>query len=466
MASIVVVTMIAGMASLLLSVGRANQQELESVQADVKAFYLAEAGLNEALLSMSTSLSSDGDVAMPTAMGSAKQPHHLHQGDYWTSIVDNGDGTYTVTSTGESVDERCSVEAVVQVPDTSSVYHNALFAGNRSENPLYTLGFGGSGGQADVINGNVYSGGNVAVSGGAVVNGSIRATGSISGADGDSGETAPIPDLQAMNYEVDHDYDVAGLFASAAWQYDSAGGSAWQLPEDNPAHSLRKNPSDRKKETGSTVKDDYFLEDPHEKVRVDKNQNGKNAYHLTLTNSHGKGPSTSNKVYYIDGNLWLHNKKTYSFKFYQTQNESTKITVVVKGNIYFSDNLFYQNKNKDGIAFIALADEAVPDSGNIYFGDPEFGTLKEMNAFMYAENDFYDYNLDALGSATVRVFGNMTAGEHISIERDYLGQHSKLTVDFDDRLMKGDLSLPGLPSESSGQDQGLTLLSWRRVNGS
>ena len=56
------------------------------------------------------------------------------------------------------------------------------------------------------------------------------------------------------------------------------------------------------------------------------NQNGKDAYHLTVTDSHGnKGERASNKVYYIDGNLWLHNKKSYSFKFYASQDESNKI---------------------------------------------------------------------------------------------------------------------------------------------
>ena len=211
-ASIVIVMMIASMAGLLLSLGTTAQREIENARADVKAFYLAEAGLNETILAMNTSVQSDGQVAMPTAMGNKQAPLSLHGGSYWAQITDNGDGTFTLRSTGESVGELSAIEAVVQAPESESIYDHALFAGNRSEDALYALGFGGWGGQGDVINGNVFSGGNVAVGGDAVITGKIRATGSISGADGDGGETSPIPDLKAMEYEVNHDYDIASLF--------------------------------------------------------------------------------------------------------------------------------------------------------------------------------------------------------------------------------------------------------------
>jgi hypothetical protein len=52
---------------------------------------------------------------------------------------------------------------------------------------------------------------------------------------------------------------------------------------------------------------------------------------------------------------------------------------------------------------IAIKDLGVRDSGNIYFGDPSFGTLERMDAFMYAENNFLDTNLSATGSARVTV---------------------------------------------------------------
>ena len=57
------------------------------------------------------------------------------------------------------------------------------------------------------------------------------------------------------------------------------------------------------------------------------------------------------------------------------------------------------------------------DSGNVYFGDPTFGTLREMHAFMYAENDFYDTNLSSSSSSIVELVGNMTAGNQVKINR-------------------------------------------------
>jgi len=138
------------------------------------------------------------------------------------------------------------------------------------------------------------------------------------------------------------------------------------------------------------------------------------------------------------------------------------VTFVVKGNIYFSDNMFYMNKQKDGVAFIAITDDDVEDSGNIYFGDPVFGTLEHMDAFMYAENNFYDNNLSASGSAEVTVVGNMTAGNQVAINRDWGDQHSKLTIEFDDRISAGELDLPGLPGVNSASE-GYVVVSWREV---
>ena len=205
------------------------------------------------------------------------------------------------------------------------------------------------------------------------------------------------------------------------------------------------------------------MEDPYEKVHVDKNENGKDASKITLSGKSDPGVNGNELVYFIDGNLWIHNNKTYSFKIDQIGGaQGVQVTFVVRGNIYFSDNLFYQNKNKDGLAFIAIEDPSEPDSGNVYFGDPSFGTLKHMDAYVYAENNFYDNNLDARGSKDVTVNGTMSAGNHVLIERDFGGHHSKLTIDFDNRVHEGSLALPGLP-DMSGADQGVTILSWREV---
>ncbi|MSR62501.1 MAG: hypothetical protein EXS08_08655 [Planctomycetes bacterium] len=276
-----------------------------------------------------------------------------------------------------------------------------------------------------------------------------------------------------MHYDSLADVKVAEEFSTGGATYKSspAGGRAWQLPESNPAHIFRKNPNDRTNETSGTAKDDYFIEDPYEPVRNDSKSDGSDAYMISLAGVNGKpGTSSNHKVFYIDGNLWIHNYPTASFKF-ASEAGGLQVTFVVKGNIYISDNIYYGDKAQDGVAFIAMKDAAVADSGNVYFGDPKFGTLERMYAFLYAENNFLDTNLSATGSAKVELFGNMTAGNQVKINRDFTTtvngkkviQHSKLTVDFDERIANGELKMPGLPKNTADEANDFTILSWREV---
>jgi hypothetical protein len=453
--SIIATMVIAGMTAAMLTVSTASHRENRAATDEIRALYAAEAGLTRTIVGLraGTQAATFGTTTTVVPFG---------KGGFWGSVVDHGDGTYTVDVFGRSGAADRGIEAVL-TSQLNPIYSHALFAGNSGGDPTYSLDLGGCGDQADSVIGNVYSGNEIQMSCDAAVNGTLRAAGGIRGSDGEEGITQPIPDIAGMDYQHNHDFDVAQMFAAATWERNAAGGMAWQVPESNPAHIFRKNPSDRVENTRLTSKDDYFLEDPYEPVSADRNQNGRNAYHITLSGTGGSpGPSGNQKVYYVDGNLWLHNKRTFSFKLYTPSNPGLRVTFIVRGNIYFGDNLFYKNKNKDGIAFVAIKDENEPDSGNIYFGDPAFGTLREMNAFMFAENNFYDTNLDASGSSQVLVHGNMTAGNQVAIDRDYDGAHSKLTVELDDRIMSGRLALPGLP----GFDQGgldFTLASWREI---
>jgi hypothetical protein len=68
-----------------------------------------------------------------------------------------------------------------------------------------------------------------------------------------------------------------------------------------------------------------------------------------------------------------------------------------------------------------------------------------MDAFMYAENNFYDNNLNAGGSATIVVNGVMSAGNQVAINRDFGTSHVKLDLNFDDRVVNRTLTLPGMP---------------------
>jgi hypothetical protein len=364
-----------------------------------------------------------------------------------------GDSTLIVRSTAEVRGETEVLEALL-TGGGSDIYDHALFAGNSSGDPLYKLKLGGTKAQADLVNGDVYSGGAVAVTGNATVTGAIRADGAITGATGETGVSQPIPDIAAMDYPNTADFKVGQLFLGATYKSDELGGKAYQVDEKNPAHIFRKNPSDRASDINSTSKNDYFLEDPYETMTTDEGSTGANACKITLSGLSGEPGSNGNhKVYFIDGNLWVHNMNVFSFKIDHNEPNGVQVTFVAKGNIYFSDNVFYDNTAEDGIAFIAMKDTKVADSGNIYFGDPEYGTLEQMHAFMYAENNFIDKNLSASGSAKVTVYGNMTAGNKVDIQRDYGTQHSKLTVNYDGRISSGDLDMPGLPTtDGAGGD--------------
>jgi len=464
-ATLVTVSVLAVMAGAALTVNTANKNVIESARSRMRAIYLAEAGVAEALGTLYASGLNGDDPA--GQYGDRKSPRTSEAGEFWSELFNNGDGTYTALSTAMVNGSERSLEVIVEVEE-ETIYDHAIFAGNSSGDNNYKMKFGGYGIEADDITGDIYSGGDILISGNVSVNGALRAAGKISGKTGEEDIVLPIPDIPGMDYSVNNDVDVAALFASgdAQWRSDDAGGSAWQMPEDSPAHIFRKSASDRTSASGNNGRDDYFLEDPYEPVRVDADYDGSDAFPITLSGTAGDpGVDTSDAVFFIDGNLWIHNIPTFSFKFVHENGESVNCTFVVRGNIYFSDNIFYDNPETDGVAFIAMKDGDVDNTGNIYFGDPVGGTLEHMDGFMYAENDFVDLNLSATGSKKVTVNGNMTAGNHVAIERSYRNSHSKLTVEFDDRIKTGKISMPGLPTHGSGgtEASAYSVVSWREV---
>jgi len=455
--ALVAVTVLVGLCGAMLMIASRTNTEGDAAVDRHQATAVARAGLADAMVQLAAGSTAE-------TVGSADAPLSFGGGSYWVEIERDPDaGTCLVSAHADVRGASDDLQALL-TGGALDIYDHALFAGNSSGDPSYALKLGGSGVQADLVSGDVYSGGSVAVTGTASVTGDIRAQEDITGASGQTGVSQPIPNIGAMDYPHTADFDVASLFAGATYKSNNLGGSAYQVAESNPAHIFRMNPSDRASDISSTVKDDYFLEDPYEPVRVDSGSTGSDPCPITLSGVSGEsGVNGNHKVYFIDGNLWIHNKKTFSFAIRHHEANGVQVTFVARGNIYFSDNVFYTNPELDGIAFIAMKDGAVEDSGNIYFGDPVFGTLEQMHAFMYAENDFIDKNLDATGSATVAVYGNMTAGNKVDIQRDYGSQHSKLTVNYDGRISMGDLDMPGLPRTDGAGDGTWNFRAMRRV---
>ena len=457
--ALIAVAVLSTLAVSALTLNMAVSREVEADRNEARALHLAEAGLNEAVAMLTTTLTTK--AAPATSLGTETAPNSMKSGQYWADVTDNGDGTFTITATGSVNGRTRRAQAIVRQVG-GGVFDNAVFSGNSSGDPNYVMKVGGTGGQADQILGNIYSGGDVEITGDGNVTGKIQAFGTISGGTGDEGVTQPIMDVSSMNYETTADYDVAALFSAATWEDYSPGGSAWQLPEGNPAHIFRKNPDDRASENSRWTTDDYYMEDPYTVVRNDPNQDGTDAWQVSFS-----GDSGQDKVYFIDGNLWIHSSPTYSYGLVNDNGEPVRITIVVRGNITISDNIFYGDPTRDALMLMALKDPLQPDSGNIYFGDPSGGTLEYMDAFMYAENDFVDYNLSASGSKNVVLNGNMTAGNQVNIDRDVTNSdgtvsHSQLIVQFDDRIASGSLTLPGLPSWI-GATGDFQVLAWREV---
>ena len=452
--ALIAVLVLSGLAGSMVMFSGAVQHENEANAQSTRALYVAEAGLSRGIASVR--------AGAPAGDG----PVDFSGGTYTYTVVPGSDPSMMIVTSHARVGNAERATEAIMVDNSEGAFTSALFAGNSSGDPLYDMKFGGKKLQADSVTGNVYSGGNIVIAGDAKIHGAVRAAGNISGlaSGGETGASLPIPDIGGMNYATNNDYNVKALFAGAVKKSNSAlGGTAWQVPESNPAHIFRKNPSDRTANTSTTPGDDYFLEDPYETANTSSVVDPAHATHITLS-GHDSNPGSngSHKVYYIDGNLWIHNLNLYSFVLYNSGADQIEVTFVVKGNIYVSDNILYQGVRPDGLAMIAIKDPGVTDSGNIYFGDPTFGTLERMDSFMYAENNFIDNNLSASGSAIVTVNGNMTAGNQVKINRDYGTQHSKLTVNFDNRLETGAIDLPGLPGASGGGADWV-VSSWREV---
>lgn len=301
------------------------------------------------------------------------------------------------------------------------------------------------------------------------------------------------PDLAAMHYDR-HKSLSAPPFASEGWGHDiavtasdySANGVAI-VDSNKPEHIFIRNPSQSSNQNkgGVTIRargydpiyyeddeghsvriDDYFLEDPTDSSYNSPDSGGQigRAGSTTYPMYLNVKDNGNEKVYYVDGNLYIHSPVAYAFRF---KEPGTKVTIVAKGNITISDEFYYNadydsnlryndidstivNDAKDVLCLIALKNPKVPgNSGNILIGDAIYGTGGSIHAMMYAENDFVDNNIGGSGQAFISIYGNMTAGGELAIRRA-LGDWTRLDVTLDRRLSQGTIIAYGLPPAPAG----------------
>jgi hypothetical protein len=381
-----------------------------------KAFYLAEAGIE--ILTSRLSNGESGNIAQ-TVLG---------EGTYRVDYYPDADPPYAI-STGRVKGREKRIKVTLSFlapPYECSIYAANLVGG------VWTLMLRGQGSPqrtgphgevegADIINGNIFVNGDVDMYEESSVNpapapntyeldGDVNATGTVSLNDsaaisGDITQGAEMqdpPDLVGMNYAVNNTYNVAQVFE----EEEVSGG---HLVDHELRDVFMQNPPDRSSECDSTVGDDYFLEP----VSV----HGGGTYKDAPTSLH----LGNNRVYYVDGDVWVHSQSSYGFTV------DGKATIVATGNIHLSDNILYADSNSLlGLVALGKYDEYgdLISGGNIYFGDPRYGTMYVVSSLMFAANDFL-YNTDSVTSHPAEpesgfiVNGNLAALNQVVIERDW-----------------------------------------------
>lgn len=421
----------------LLQLGQSGAQEAAYQLRSTQAFWLAEAGRQNCIADLYAGAAGNNGVLSSTVVGT------------------NVPGTYRVIIDPDNSNRRISIGTVllggtngvtrrirIDLAYLARPFEHSIFAGNYTSNTWYfqlrgtgvAIPPGSGSGGIDSIYGDVYINGNAYMDESSKIlspnpnryslTGDLNTTGtsilspgaSVSGSRNQNVPYNPPPDLPAMDYANNNSYDIAKIFRDA-------GITSGRLPSTSPFYNdLRnvvvKNPSDRSVENASTPGDDFYFE-PSSIGSAGTPTTGVTPLNLG-----------TNKVYYVDGQVWFNSHSTYGFKVDGTA------TIVATADIHVSDNLEYNNKGltpvgsnpPDLLALVALGKYNVAGSlvsgGNVYFGDPEYGTLYTADAFMFAANNFY-YNTSANSggqkepTSGFKVFGNYMAVNQVVVLRDW-----------------------------------------------
>jgi hypothetical protein len=442
-----------------------------------RAFYAAEAGLAQ----LTTKLYNEEfeDIA-DTALGEA---------NYNVDLNYEADPPYAI-STGTAGMEIKKIKA--ELSFLSPPYERAVYAGNvtgdewmfslRGQGDPQPIGSGEVGGK-DIVNGNMYVNGDATMYGESRINpspmgnfnGDIESTGtadildsaSVSGAVTEGTEVKSHPSLESMNYAVNNTHNVSQIFADA-------GVSSGYLPSGNELYNVMvKNPGNRSSECSTTFGDDYFLEP----ASVSGGGDQKDA-----TTPLNMG---DNRVYYVDGDVWVHSPSTYGFLV------DGQVTIVATGDIHISDNIKYAD-SESVLGLVALGEYdgsgQLISGGNIYFGDPRFGTIYTVSALMFAADSFLYNTLNALNQVSIErewyddegtgearpAYFDATHspdGKWVDLETGALLsdteinslRHYQMAITYDDRVRTAETQPPGLPRGKSTIFGGLR--DWEELPG-
>mgnify|MGYP000285990122 CR=1 FL=1 len=480
--AMVVVLAVALLGTGALSLSGMNARATSRALSSAKAFWLAEAGVQR----LDRRLFNSVRESIPdTDFGGGRYRVETH--------LDVNPPYAESIGVVQGEEQRIRVELSYLAPP----YEHAVFAGNRS-GVEWSFQMRGTGvpamvggrerGGRDTVNGNVYANGDIALyeqsrinpapapntyqlegDAEAVGNISVSSNAVIAGSQFPHVLPKPAPDLEAMGYATNHTYDIKKIF-------NDAGITSGYLPVGHPLRDVVvKNPSDRPDECRATPGDDYFFE-PRSGFVAGTQKDARTPLNL------GR-----NRIYYVDGHVWFNNHTTYGFRI------SGQATIVATADIHVSDNLAYASRVTDMLGLVALGKYDAYGTlrhGNVYFGDPEFGTLYTVDAFMFAANDFL-YNTSANtgrpGEPTTgySVFGNYAALNQVTVYRDWYTRsssarpavfdtltgrwkdaldgawitnatqlaslrHYQMTISYDERIRNQATQPPGLPKSGAG----------------
>jgi hypothetical protein len=126
-----------------------------------------------------------------------------------------------------------------------------------------------------------------------------------------------------------------------------------------------------------------------------------------------------------------------------------KVTIVATGDIHICDNIEYADDDSI-LGLVALGkyngSGDLVSGGNVFFGDPRYGTMYTVSGMMFAANDFL-YNTDAISRSAAEpttgftVNGNFAAMNKVQIERDWYDKGSgsgaeKRAAHYDPQIQK------------------------------
>ncbi|MHC4661981.1 MAG: hypothetical protein ACYS8W_09870, partial [Planctomycetota bacterium] len=340
--AVIILVLLFGLAMGLISVSFTTTREVRVLADTRQALYLAETGIEEAYKLIATEKWSGPHEPVSLA---------LEQTSVEIEDFDESSVYRRITSTGIFRGHRTRIEAVIGGLPPHPLFTKAIFAGNRTGSAVDPLDFSGSGGDRDRIYGDVYTNTDVTFSKDADVFGKISATGTIDGYEGNNAELDPgtevidPPDLREMDYE---NYpDVVLVNDEQNWSYWDSRHGYRIMDTNDPAHIFMKDlytaeqiAQEYASHTGGAAdhvpdNPNYWLQDWDE--NLDSWVRG-GVHPISIS------PSGNNKVYFVDGNLWIDASRNnvrdgYGDVKFTSEGDGTRITLVVRGNIYVGDGI-------------------------------------------------------------------------------------------------------------------------------